>query len=280
MKGPSRMARPAPTALAIACALGFVTAPALADGPPVGIIVVKEHGVGSQGLAQPYLDRLAALAAERNGWDGTKALYFASRDAATGFIEAEKPHYGILSLPAFLALRSRYDLRVIGQVAVSVAGGREYHLISKSVAGLDGCEKKTLASNHTDDPRFIERVVARGSFTLGDFELLQTQRPLQSIRKVVEGEAVCALVDDAQMAELPHLEGAGGVRSVWKSAELPPMPVVAFPAAPADERRRFQESLDKVCDDEGESACREVGIVSLTAAGEQDYGAVVAEYGK
>jgi hypothetical protein len=123
-------------------------------------------------------------------------------------------------------------------------------------------------------------VVAGGSFTLADFTVVHTQRPLQTIKKVITDEAVCALIDDAQLAELPHLEGADGLRPVWKSAELPPMPVAAFPSAPAAERQRFQENLARLCKNDGQSACTEVGIVSLKAAGATDYAAVVAAYGK
>jgi hypothetical protein len=115
---------------------------------------------------------------------------------------------------------------------------------------------------------------------LADFTVVQTQRPLQTIKKVINGEAVCALVDDAQLAELPHLEGADGLRPVWQSVELPPMVVTAFPTALAAERQRFQEHLANLCDNEGQSACAEVGIVSLKAASATDYAAVVAAYGK
>ena len=246
----------------------------------VGILVVKEHGVGSPTLAQPYLDRFVAIAAEQNDWPAATGRYYNKRSAAEDFIRTSHPHYGIFSLPPFLALRAKYKLTVIGQVSVSLAGGRQYYLISKSVADLAGCKGKTLSSDHTDDPRFVERVIARGSFTLADFNLIQTQRPLQTITKVIGGEAVCALVDDAQFAELAHLDGAAAVHAVWKSRELPPMVIAAFPEAPEPERKRFQEHLADLCDDEGQSACAEVGIVSLQAAGAGDYDALVAAYDK
>lgn len=251
-----------------------------AQADTTNILVLKEHGVGSPSLAQPYLDRFVAIAAEENAWDGAKGQYFNDRGAAEAFIQTQHPHYGIFSLPAFLALRPKYKLDVIGQVTVSLAGGRQYYLISKSAADLAGCKGKTLASDHADDPRFIEHVVARGAFTLADFTVVPTQRPLQTTKKVISGEAVCALIDDAQLAELPHLEGADGLRTAWKSAELPPMVVAAFPAAPEAERQRFQEHLADLCDKEGQSACAEVGIVSLKAAGAADYAAVVRAYGK
>jgi phosphonate ABC transporter substrate-binding protein len=267
-------------AIAVIVLLESATVSAQADTAAVWILVVKEHGVGSPTLVQPHLDRFVAIAAEQNGWADAKGQYYNARSAAEPFIQAHHPHYGIFSLPVFLALRAKHGLDVLGQVAVSLAGERQYYLISKSAADLAGCKGKTMVSDHTDDPRFIERVVARGEFTLADFTVVKTQRPLQTITKVINDEAVCALIDDAQLAELPHLEGAAGLRTVWKSAELPPMVVAAFPAAPADERKRFQEHLVDLCDKDGQSACAEVGIVSLKAARATDYAAVVAAYGK
>src|SRR5262245_20519030 len=98
----------------------------------VPIVVLKEHGVGNQSLAQPYLDRMVALAAKQNGWPGVNGKYFTSRAPAEAFIKSEQPHYGILSLAAFLSMRGQYKLEVIGRVAVSLAGGRRYFVISKT----------------------------------------------------------------------------------------------------------------------------------------------------
>jgi len=249
-----------------------------AEEPPVGILVLKEHGVSGAAYAQPYVDKLMGIAAQINGWSGAKGQYLTSRASADAFVRANAPHYGILSLAAFLALREKYHLQVIGQVEVPLVGGQQYYLISSKAADLAGCKGQTLATDHADDLRFVERVVAAGSFTLKDFNLVQTQRPLQTIKKVIAGEALCALVDDAQLAELPHIEGVDGVHAVWKSAELPPMAVVAFPSAPAPEREAFQASLGKLCDDDGESVCAEVGMKALRAASDKDYGAVVAAY--
>jgi hypothetical protein len=245
----------------------------------VGIVVVKEHGVGSQALAQPYLDKFVGIAAALNGWPHAEGQYFTSRPAAEAYIDGSKPHYGILGLAALLAFRTRYDVTIIGQVAVSLAGGRQFFLISRTAKDAAGCKGASLASDHVDDPRFVERVVFRGAFTLADFSVVPTQRPLQTIKKVVAGEATCALIDEAQLGELAHLEGAEGVHPVWKSVELPPMAVVAFPSAPTAERKTFVENLDKICDDDGKTACGEVGIVSLEAASAADYAAVVTAYG-
>jgi len=267
------------TTAALAGSFAFLCADAAA-GDSVGVLVLKEHGVGSAAQAQPYVDKFVAFAAKQNGWASAKGSYQTNRNNAEKVIADDKPHYGIMSLGAFLGLKSKHNLEIIGQVALSGGGGKQYHLISKTASDLAGCKGQTLASDHADDPKFIEKVVANGSFKLGDFTLVSTTRPIQTIKKVASGDAVCALVDDAQYAELGKLDGASGIKSDWSSDKLPPMVVVAFPSAPAAEKKTFQSSLGKVCEGEGKATCGEVGILSMKSASPSDYASVVAAYDK
>ena len=250
-----------------------------ADGP-VEIVVLKEHGVGSAAQAQPYLDRFVALAAQLNGWPAAKGRYFINRKVTEESIQATKPHYGIFSLAAFLALREKYDLQVVGNVDVWRAGGMQYHIISKSADDLRACKGKSLASDHIDDKAFIEKVVAGKAFVLDDFQLVPTTRPLQTIKAVLADEAKCALIDDAQMDELGHIAHGDDAKTVWSSNELPPMVLAAFPTASTKERDAFRASMGKLCEGEGKTACSEVGILSLKPATEKDYAGVIAEYGR
>lgn len=259
--------------------VGLVPALAAADGS-IGVLVLKEHGVGSAAQAQPYVDKLVGVAAKQNGWADVKGQYQTSRSAADQWVQANKPHYGILSTGAFLGLKSKYNLEPIGQVSVAKAGGQQYHLVSKTAGDLAACKGKRLATDHGDDPKFIDNVVFGGKAKLGDFTLVATTRPLQTIKKVVGGEADCALIDDAQLEEMGHLDDAKGINSVWKSDKLPALVVVAFPAAPAAERTAFQNSLAKICDGDGKTACTEVGIQSLKSAGASDYAGIINAYGK
>lgn len=264
----------------LAATLSFLTlASAALAGDPLRILVLKEHGVGSPTLAQPYLDRFVANAALQNDWSDAKGQYYVTRAAAEDFIATQKPHYGIISLAAFLDFRVKYNLEVIGQVAVSLVGGQQYFLISKTATDLAGCKGKKLASDHTTDARFIENVVAHGKFKLADFTIVPTQRPLQTIKEVVAGNSDCALIDDAQLNELKKLSGAADVKPVWSSEKLPPMVVAAFPSAPTSERLRFQQNFSKVCEADTKPACAEVGILALDMASAADYASVVAAYG-
>jgi hypothetical protein len=273
-----RVSRPGRTGLLISVCIALVGAQPTQDRE-IGVLVLKEHGVGSPTLAQPYVERFVGIAAQQNGWPGAKGQYFTVRASAEEFIAAHKPHYGILSLAAFLGLREKYQLDVIGRVVSSLVGGQQYFLVSRSASDTEGCKGKRLASDHTDDPRFVERVIARGAFKLSEFTVVQNQRPLLSLKQVITGKADCALIDDAQLAELTHLEGGRDVKVAWKSGELPAMTLVAFPAAPAAERKKFQESLGRICAGDAQPACGEVGIRSLEVATAREYADLLSAYG-
>lgn len=275
---PSLRSLIAPLALLSATAL-FAPSSAHAGGT-VGILVLKEHGVGSAAQAQPYVDKLVTMAAKQAGWDGAKGSYQTTRTGAEKFITDSKPGYGILSLAAFLGLKDKHKLEVIGSVTSSRAGGQQYHLVSKSAADAAGCKGKALASDHADDAKFINNVVFGGKMKISEFTLTTTTRPIQTIKKVVSGDAECALIDDAQLAELANVEGAGGIKSVWKSDKLPPMVIVAFPAAPAAEKKGFQGALGKICEGDGKDVCKEVGISAMKTASSTDYQTVITAYSK
>lgn len=261
-------------------ALGLALAAGATAAGQVKLFVLREHGVTTVTLAQPYLDRFVALAAAHNGWSSAHGVYLMSRASADQYIREQQPQYAILSAGAFLALQGTYDLEVLGKVTSSLAGGRSYHLISRQAKDLAGCKGKTLATDHGSDPRFLERVVAKGKWKLSDFQVQATRRPLQTTRQVLDGTAVCALIDDAQLTDLKHLPNAEGVRTVWSSDELPQMLAVAFPSASAADRKEFRASLPRICRDEGQAICAEVGIVSIEPAETRDLTGVIAAYGK
>lgn len=246
----------------------------------VGVLVLKEHGVGTAAQAQPYVDKLVAIAAKQAGWSSGKGSYQTTRTAAEKYITDSKPHFGILSLAALLGLKDKHKLEIIGQVTSSRAGGQQYHLISKNAADAAGCKGKSLATDHADDTKFIDNVVFNGKMKLSEFTLVQTTRPIQTVKKVIGGEAECALIDDAQYAELASVDGAKDLKSVWKSDKLPGMAIVAFPAAPAAEKKGFQGIFSKVCEGDGKDVCKEVGISAMKSASSSDYQTVITAYAK
>jgi hypothetical protein len=249
-----------------------------AAGDGVNILILKEHGVGSAASAQEYVDKLVATVAKQNGWAAAAGKYHTSRSSAKGWIKEADPHYGILSLGAFLDLRGTYKLDVIGSAEVVGGGGIQYSIVSASAASLADCKGKTLGTDHGDDVRFIDKVVSGSDFDLADFQVVDTKRPVKTIKSAIAGEVGCALIDDAQLASVAKTEGGDKLKTVWQSNKLPPMVVVAFPSAPAAERKAFSPNLDKVCAGDGAAACKEVGLAKLSAAGSETYDAVIKAY--
>lgn len=264
-------------ALLATLALAPVAASA-ADG--VNVLILKEHGVGSAATAQTFVDTLMAHVAKQNGWASAAGKYFTTRAQAKPYITESNPHYGILSLGAFLDLRGPNKLEVIGSAEVAGGGGRQYFVVSASEGSLAGCKGKTLGTDHGDDVRFIDKVVGKADFSLADFTVEDTRRPMKTVNAVARGEVACALIDDAQLASLGSVEGGGAVKTVWTSSKLPPMVVVAFPSAPAAEKKGFAGKLSSVCSGEGANACKEVGLKSLSSASESTYADVIADYSK
>jgi hypothetical protein len=266
--------------LALAAALGttiLAADEAAADGE-VNVLVLRENSAGSAATAQPYIDSLMVHVARANGWSGAAGAYHTKRSTAKTYVETAKPQYGILSLGAFLALRGELNLQVVGQADVDGGGGLQYFVVSKTQKDLAGCKGKTLATNHGGDTHFVDKVVGKGSFALADFTVQTTTRPVQTLKKVISGEAVCALIDDAQIAELAKLDGGADVKPVWLGAILPPMPIVAFGSAPAAGVTTFKSALPKVCEGEGAAACKSAGIKALRASDKTPYDAVIAAW--
>lgn len=256
-------------------------APVVADaGSSVNVLVIKENGVGSASTAQTYLDTLVGHVKALNGWTEASGKYVTSRTEGAKYIKESDPHYGILSLAAFLGLRAQHKLEVVGSAEVVGGGGRQYFVVSHSQTTLDGCKGKTLGTDHGGDARFIDKVVAGSAWKLADFTVEDTRRPMKTVNAVARGEVECALIDDAQKASLAKVEGGAAVQTVWTGEQLPPMVVVAFPSAPAAEQQSFASNLGKVCSGDGKAACSEVGLSSLKSASASVYADVIAAYDK
>lgn len=273
-------------ALAVAislCGLPAAAAPpapaAAEDDAQVRFLVLLEGGVGGGARAQEHLDRLLAVAARHSGWSSASSLYTTSRERAEAYVAAERPQLALFSLGAYLALDAAHDLKVVGSARAASAGGQRYFVVARAGEGLAACKGERLASNHLDDRRFIDRVVFAGAARLDDFEVQPTRRPVQTLKAVIRGDATCALIDDAQRATLPNIEGGDGLVTLWSSAELPPMPIVAFASGAPEVARAFAAALPKICAGDDREVCTNIGVEALDPASDADYVEVVRAYG-
>ncbi len=211
-----------------------------------------------------------AAAAKLNGWSHVKGYYLRNRK----HLKRKTPHYAFMTLGAYLSMHKK--VQVIGVADFARDGGRNYYLISEKASSLAECKGAKLASNHAKDERFINTVVAGGAFSLGDFDVVKTRRPVQTIKYVIRGKAKCAFVDNEQRKELQHVKGAGKIKVIWTSKRLPPMPIVAFASTSAGDRAKFKGTLRSICS--GRDICKKAGIKSLRPAAVSTYKSVVKAY--
>lgn len=270
---PAGAADPVPDA-----AVDEASAASTDDAASIGILVFRLGGTGSSSRAQGYIDTLVANVAAINGWAGAVGKYVTSISKADAFIKEASPHYGFLSLDAFLGLRKAQGLTLLGTVTQAQTGGGRYYLISKSALTVADCKGKSLASNLVHDARYIDNVVSGDVFDLSDFTLVETKRPVQTLKAVINDEAQCALVDDAQLAELAHVDGGDAVHAAWFSPAFPALVVASFSSAPKEEAATFKANLAKICEGDGKSACDAAGIEALAAAEATELDAVVEQY--
>lgn len=236
--------------------------PAAVDGDTVGFVVVRENGTGSASAAQSYLDTVFSSIAKRNGWTGAVGKYFTKRSKANKYVEETKPSFGFLSFGAYLGMRKAHDLKPVAVADAGAAGGSQFYIVTKNHVTLEQCKGKTLASNHAKDGRFIDAIVSGEDFDLGDFEMVSTRRPVQTIKAVINDEAECALIDDSQLMAMAKVDGGAMLRPVWSSVELPAVIVVSFGSAPKEQVESFTATVEKLCEDEGRAACDAAGLDS------------------
>lgn len=236
-----------------------------APAAAVNMLVLRLGGTGSASAAQSYIDALMAVAAKVNAWPAANGKYFTSTKLAQGWIKSNDPHFGIMSLAAYLGMRTSHGLSLLGTVDAAAAGGQQYFVISVDEHQLEGCKGQSLATTFAKQGRFVDNVVGGDVFSLSDFTVVDTRRPVKTIKAVLSGDARCALIDDAQMAALGKLDGADKLHTVWFSKSFPSLIVTRFPAAGDDEAKTFAGNLNKMCTGEGAKACGAAGIESLAA---------------
>ena len=253
------------------CFTAIVATPALAAAQEpapakagIDFLVLRENATGSASAAQGYIDDLVAAIARTVGWDSASGKYVTRRSTAEKYVVESKPQFGIISLSAYLALEGKYELAALGQADIQSGGGHQFFVVSKNQLSLAGCKAKSLGTNHSDQV-FIDKIVSGDDFDLSDFKVEDTRRPVKTLKSVIAGDVECALIDDAQLMELQHLDGGLEVHAVWSSPSLVPMVVVAFPGADAGARSGLSKALGSVCEGEGKAACDATSIKLQTA---------------
>lgn len=274
--------RTALSALALTVALA---SPALA-GPRD--FVIEHAGVGGDAQqAAPYIQKFLEYAEEKLGWPkgSAKGEFFPEpNDEFMSYLAEKKPGFGMLDPDQYLALRKSHDLQVIASVQGKNQAAKTYSLLVKdpayrSLADLAG---KTLVSNHLQSERYLSKVVFDGKIDVKQhFQAKPVASMLKAVKAVDRGEADAALLSDEEVEALKGM-AYKDLKVIWTSAELPPMPVVAFGKnASAKDREAFAKMLPGMCTDpKGAEVCKALDITRFTAPEKAAYEQAARRYDK
>lgn len=249
--------------------LGFGLSAAQA-GPSDFAIYALRLG-GEPEAAQPYIDRMAGEIERAAGWakGAAKGRFLTSRKELAGFMDAQKPGFGILEPWVYFELRQSQKLDLVVAVDSADLNSPKLHVVVKDPAWktLADLKDKKLWTHLADSPAYLGQVVLDGKQPAQThFQLKQVGSALKAARAVLRGEADAALLDDEQLAMAQKLEGGAGLRVLYSSTPLPPVVVVAFGAVlPQDKQKDLRKALLNLCAGTGAATCKEMHISKFVA---------------
>lgn len=226
---------------------------------------------GDAETAQPYIDRFAAHLEGITGFPkgSLKGRFAPGKKEALAYITSQKPGFGVLEPSLYLELRKSHNLTALADVNGPDLNSPNLHVVVKDAAvkGLDDLKGKKVWTHLADVPVFLGQVVLDGKESPDKrFALKQVSSAMKAARAVLRGEADAAILDDEQLAAAQKMEGGAALRSVFKSATLPPVVAVMFGGNSPEDQKQLAKSLPGLCATKGgPEICKEMHIASFTA---------------
>jgi hypothetical protein len=250
--------------------------------PKGGILWFKDDAPVVAKYNQSSTQKFVTFVAKQMRWKATTGTFLTQREDADAYIAAEKPKFGFIQLPAFIAFRAKYKLTAIATMKSPNLDGTAYHLVSNTRKNADGCKGQLVASTHFVDPRFMDKVVAKGAWASSDFTVLSDDRDgLETVRKLLNKKVACSLLDEREFSGLRGISDGDTLKEIWKSEMMPFLVVVAFPSASAAERKAFAAKLATLCDGKaGKEGCALMTVGELTLDPDKALAPLIEAYGE
>lgn len=258
----------------------------LAVGPAVAaptLLVCYPGGPVKARQAKPAIAQMSQVLSTLAGIEGGFEARFENTVAGCEAGVAEKPALAILTLAGYLAHRA--DFEPLAQPKVKGAATDTVSLVVKKGGpqGLDALKGKAVGGTPLAEPEFLKRVVFRGKLDPAkDFQGAASKRPLRALRKLAKGELDAVLLTRVQHDSLSALPFAGELETVWSSAPLPVVGLVAHKAGTtAAQRAALQKAALSLCGHaEGKKMCELFGLDGFQAADARTYAAAAALWGE
>ncbi|MDF9392170.1 MULTISPECIES: sterol transporter periplasmic substrate-binding protein BstB [Methylococcus] len=241
-------------------------------GAPAPVVVCYPGGAVNERDADQAMDAMLRVVERVGQWpEKSFSSVFTAKVADCGKLMAEmKPAFAITSLALYLDMRGQYDLVPVVQPRIDGRTSERYRVVAKQgrFHDMDELKGRTLGGTMLDEPAFLGKIVFAGKYDPEkDFALQPSRQAIRALRSLDKGELDAVVLNEQQFAGLSALQLASPVETVFTSAEIPLMGVVANARlTSAQERARFAQALETLCaDPEGRKLCDLFGIQSFVA---------------
>ena len=233
------------------------------------VVVCYPGGPVSEDDANKAMSAMLSVVERVGGWPANtfSSSFSSDVEGCKKLLNENKPAFAITSLGIFLEQRDSLHLEPVVQPKMRGETTEQFHLVAIKgrFASLDDLKGKTIGGTVFEEAGFIRKIVFAGKINPEqDFQLKASKQAIRALRALDKGELDAVLLNGQQFAALGSLPLTHELDSVFTSAPLPLMGLVANQeSSTSDERARFAKSLANLCKDpDGMKLC---GLFAIDA---------------
>lgn len=271
-----------PLALILASVLSTAQA---ADPSPV--VVCYPGGPVSEEDANKAMSAMLNVVEKVGGWPANtfSSAFSSDLKACTALLSQKRPAFAITSLGIYLDQRENLHLEPVVQPKMRGLTSEQFHLVvvKGSFTSLAELKGKSVGGSVFDEADFIRKIVFAGKIDpQKEFELKPSKQAIRALRALDKGELDAVLLNGQQFAALESLPLTHPLESIFTSAPIPLMGLVANQqlSSPED-RTRFAKALSAMCSDaEGKKLCDLFSIDAFVPASQAAIAPAIVLWGK
>lgn len=245
----------------------------LAASVPAPVVVCYPGGPVSEDDANKAMSAMLNVVEKVGGWptQSFSSAFSSDVEGCKILLKEKKPAFAITSLGIFLDQRQSLHLEPVVQPKMRGGSTEEFHLVAVKghFGSLNDVKGKQVGGTVFEEAEFIRRIVFAGKLDpQKDFSLKPSKQAIRALRALDKGELDAVLLNGQQFAALASLPLTHELESVFTSAPIPLMGLVANQEASSpEERNRFAKALSDMCSDpDGKKLCEIFAIDAFVPA--------------
>lgn len=245
------------SSLRLTVAFAFIAFSSVVISEPSPVVVCYPGGPVSEEDANKAMSAMLDVVESVGGWPANSfsSAFSSDVEGCKSLLKEKKPSFAITSLGIFLDQRQALHLEPVVQPKMRGSSSEQYHMVAVKgrFNSLDELKGKQVGGTVFEEIEFIRRVVFAGKVDPEkDFALKPSKQAIRALRALDKGELDAILLNGQQYAALASLPLTHELDSVFTSAPIPLMGLVANKETSApEERNRFAKALSDMCNDPG-----------------------------